>query len=111
MGLQLLAEKIAGLANRNRGWAALSDENIRVLSLNQRSCYVLSKEFASLGAGCVGPSQCGDGRVRLSWPSRPADRVPDHRNPSGDRNDRIFRILPDVRMQETLWPLTTGYIV
>jgi hypothetical protein len=32
-------------------------------------------------------------------------------NRSGDRNDRIFRILPDVRMQETLWPLTTGYIV
>jgi hypothetical protein len=53
----------------------------------------------------------GAAMVACGFLGLPGLPVPDHRNPSGDRNDWIFRILPDVRMQETLWPLTTGYIV
>ena len=33
----------------------------------------------------------------LAWPFRHADRLSDRRRRSGDRLDRIFRILPDVR--------------
>src|SRR5258708_40131685 len=46
---------------------------------NQRSRYVLSKEFASLGARCAGPRRGGEGRVRGCWPCPQARQVTERR--------------------------------
>src|ERR1700737_2995883 len=63
----------------------------------QGGCYVLSQEFAGLGAGRAGGRGRGDDCLWVAWPRRHAHRLSDRLRRSGDRLDRICRILPDVR--------------